>query len=110
LVKPYEKTSDPQCSREADEDITRMPSGMLVGPSWAWALAGLIILAIGIFVIFLSWATEKSDGNFGFGMLAGLVVSLFGFFILLFALFWSENLRKYREERARAQSIQRLLS
>jgi len=64
-------------------------------------LTGLFFLVLGLLLICVGYL-EKNDAVSGAWVLFGLLTSSWGILCLLFAAFWSDNLRKYREKHARA--------
>ncbi len=109
MVKPYGKGSDLQCIREANEGATAPGWEDITAPRWPigpprlFALAGLFFLVLGLLLVYVG-LSEKNEAIGGAWTLFGLLTSSWGVFCLLLALFWSENLRKYREKHARATS------
>jgi hypothetical protein len=65
--------------------------------SSAFRVDRIIFLVLGLLLIYVGFS-EKNDAISGTWTLTGLLTSSWGVFSLLLALFWSENLRKYREK------------
>jgi hypothetical protein len=57
LVKPYGKGSDPQCIKEANEDITALRWS--IGSPRVMALTGLFFLVVFFLLLGLFWRGEK---------------------------------------------------